>query len=151
LPVAAALQGQVPAGLPAALPGLPRSGRARLDRRRDRPRLLAAPHVTAGSAPAHQAPLAAHQPRPGVAARKKAHPIRDDTVVSGRVTRPETAASRQTWPSGPFRGTPSRSRSPRAFGDVVLARAISLLDKGHVLEKECARADVQNSCCYLAG
>ena len=55
LPVAAALQGQVPAGLPAALPDLPGSGRTRLDRHRDRPRLSATPHVPAGPAPARQA------------------------------------------------------------------------------------------------
>src|SRR5262249_31548766 len=60
---------------------------------------------------------------PGAAARKQARPIRDDTVVSGRVTGRETAASRQTWPSGPFPGyTELEPLASGGFGDAVLAR-----------------------------
>ena len=79
---------KIPAGLPAALPDLPRSGRARLDRHRDRPRLPTPPHAATGPAPPHQAPPAAHQPRPGPAAHWETHPTPGDTVVTGRVTRP---------------------------------------------------------------
>ena len=71
LPVTAAVQGQVPAGLPAALPDLPRSGRARPDRHRDRLRLPAPPYVPAGPAPAYQDAPAAHQQRPGTATRRR--------------------------------------------------------------------------------
>ena len=67
LPVAAALQGQVPAGLRAALPHLPGSGRARPDRHRDRSRLPAPPHFAAGAAPAHQTPPASDHGQPRLA------------------------------------------------------------------------------------
>ena len=32
--------------------------------------------------------------------------MRDDTLVTGQVTTPGTAAGRQAWPGGVFRGTP---------------------------------------------
>ena len=50
VPVAAGVQGQVPAGVPAAVPGLPGPGRAAADRGRDRPRLPARRRARASSA-----------------------------------------------------------------------------------------------------
>ena len=147
LPVAAAFQGQVPAGGyqplyltypdPAALGSIATAiGRAYLPHLTPRQALrlltkLRRPHTSQG--PVQQ--------------RKEAHPIRGDTVVTGRATDPETVASRNAARVDRSEYTELKALGSGGFGDEALAghnaRRAPLVARSSTCGETCWRRGVR--------